>query len=429
MTPVAPVPAPTDGERFVTLVLCDPTGAVLGQLEPFTARPQFWPEVDDVVARAREVHGIAVTILRLLTTQEPYAGGAGSYLAQLGPEVPSVLSARLNPPSPVVAAASRSDARHRLWWAEVGGLDGLADWVDDALAATGRSRTGPLRQRKTWNLSCVVTMPTSAGTVWFKAVPPFLADEGAVVGRVAAVDPELPPRLLAHDAGRRAILMDHAPGDDQWGLADGTVIDSMVGRWVTAQAALVDDIEHALSVGAMDRRGPALVDAVRRTVTVPATRAALSTAELVALDRLVDALPARMARLSGSGMPDTLLHGDLHPGNWRRDGSRLTLLDWGDAGVGSPALDMRAFLERLPGPTLRHRARDQWVRAWRRHAPGCDPRAALGVVGPVAELLAASTYQRFLDSIEVTERVYHHLDPVDRLRAALAADRTGASLP
>jgi hypothetical protein len=37
----------------------------------------------------------------------------------------------------------------------------------------------------------------------------------------------------------------------------------------------------------------------------------------------------------------------------------------------------------------------------------------------VAELAAAATYQRFLDHIEETERVYHQHDPADRLRAAV----------
>ena len=47
------------------------------------------------------------------------------------------------------------------------------------------------------------------------------------------------------------------------------------------------------------------------------------------------------------------------------------------------------------------------------------PERAAYLLGPVAELAAAATYQRFLDHIEVTERVYHAHDPADRLRAAV----------
>ncbi|MEO1248940.1 MAG: phosphotransferase, partial [Pseudomonadota bacterium] len=29
-----------------------------------------------------------------------------------------------------------------------------------------------------------------------------------------------------------------------------------------------------------------------------------------------------------------MVHGDFHPGNVRGDGNRLTLIDWGDCGIG-----------------------------------------------------------------------------------------------
>ena len=53
--------------------------------------------------------------------------------------------------------------------------------------------------------------------------------------------------------------------------------------------------------------------------------------------------------------------------------------------------------------------------------PGGEPARAAYLLGPVAQMAAATSYQRFLDHIEATERVYHALDPADRLRAAVAA--------
>jgi len=50
------------------------------------------------------------------------------------------------------------------------------------------------------------------------------------------------------------------------------------------------------------------------------------------------------------GLRDTLVHGDFHPGNFRGDDRALTLLDWGDSGVGHPLLDQPAFLDAIPAP-------------------------------------------------------------------------------
>ena len=406
-------------ERLVTVVLCTDDGSVLGQLPaPFVVAPRWWPEIEAVVAAVQERHGLAVTVLRLLTTDADYAGGEVAYLAQVRSGPPT----RTAPPSGPVAAALDGDSRHRLWWADPGGLDHLPAWVDAALRAGGRRRTGALVQRKTWNLSVVLTAPTDAGEVWFKATPPFLADEGGVIRRVAGVDPDLVPVVLAHDPGRRAILMDHVAGQDQFGLTDETVAAAMVRRWVAVQTALVDDVEHVLALGGRDQRAVALTTDAVDVIGRPEVRAALTAEELSALEALVADLPGRFADIAACGLPDTVLHGDMHPGNWRREGDRLTLLDWGDVGVGNPMVDQRAFVERLADPGLRERISGLWATIWAQLVPGSDPPRAAYLLGPVAQLAAAATYQRFLDHIEVTERVYHALDPADRLRAALTAD-------
>ena len=406
-------------ERLVTVVLCSDDGTVLGQLPaPFVVAPRWWPEVDSVVDAVQERHGLVVTVLRLLTTDAAYAGGEVAYLAQLRSGSPTHTA----PPRGPVAAALDGDATHRLWWAEPGGLDHLPAWVDAALRAHGRSRTGALVQRKTWNLSVVLTAPTDAGEVWFKATPPFLADEGGVIRRVAGVDPDLVPVVLAHDPGRRAILMDHVAGQDQFGLTDADVAEAMVRRWVAVQAAMVDDVEHVLALGGRDRRAVALPTDAEDVIGRPEVRAALTGEELSALESMVADLPRRLDDIAACGLPDTVLHGDMHPGNWRREGDRLTLLDWGDVGVGNPMVDQRAFVERLADPGQRERISGLWAGLWADLVPGSDPARAAYLLGPVAQLAAAATYQRFLDHIEVTERVYHALDPADRLRAAIAAD-------
>jgi hypothetical protein len=49
--------------RVVTLVLCTPTGHVLGRLPPFAAPLPWWQDARDLVASVREHHGVEVTIL------------------------------------------------------------------------------------------------------------------------------------------------------------------------------------------------------------------------------------------------------------------------------------------------------------------------------------------------------------------------------
>jgi aminoglycoside phosphotransferase (APT) family kinase protein len=142
--------------------------------------------------------------------------------------------------------------------------------------------------------------------------------------------------------------------------------------------------------------------------------------ERVRLRVLVDALPARFAAVAGCGIPDSVVHGDFHPGNTHgsteADG-RIVLLDWGDCGIGNPLLDQAAALASIR-PEQRGPLRAHWARLWRTAVPGCDPDRAAELLAPIRALRQALVYQAVLDGIEPDERVYHSGDPAHWLRQA-----------
>ena len=123
-------------------------------------------------------------------------------------------------------------------------------------------------------------------------------------------------------------------------------------------------------------------------------------------------------------MPDTLVHGDYHPGNLRGEPGHLTMLDWGDTGVGQPLLDMPAFLEVAPPASLA-RIRAHWLDAWRAAVPGCDAGRAAELLAPVAAGRQAVIYQTFVDNIEPVERRHHDADALEWLGRTAALARIG----
>jgi aminoglycoside phosphotransferase (APT) family kinase protein len=128
----------------------------------------------------------------------------------------------------------------------------------------------------------------------------------------------------------------------------------------------------------------------------------------------VAGLRERLAAVARCGIPDTLVHGDYHPGNVRGTAARLTMLDWGDTGVGNPLLDLPAFLEAIAAdavPAIRAR----WIGAWGDRLPGADPATAVDLLAPVAAARQALIYQRFVDGIEPVERRHHEADVTDWL--------------
>ena len=350
-------------------MLCSSDGEVFGALPRFTVDTPWWMEVAPVIESARERFGVDVTIVRLLETEDrwPPHGGAVTYLAEIICAPPRGLDS---------VDVDMADHPARMPWARPGGVTDFVAWADQYI-----DRTGAPRQLRTWNLSLVLQLPTADGVVWLKAVPPFMAHEGAVIEAVGA----LAPPMVARDDG--VVLLRDIEGEDRYNAPEPW----MVERWVEVQAEWSTPIE-----GLPDWRPDAFLAAIQR-LEVPS--------------ELMAELPRRFEQLEPCGLPNTLVHGDFHAGNWRG----ATLLDWGDSGFGHPLFDQPAFGE-VNAP---------WEAAWKQHRPHADVARAQELIAPIAALRQALIYQTFLENIEPSEHCYHRHDTAEWLARAVALRTTG----
>ena len=402
----------------------------LGTVGPFDVPDPWWSHIEAVTAHLDRVLGVPCAVVRLLAVGDPDLGRGGTveYHVEVAdlPE-PGALSR-----DGVLGAASwpamLAGHPRRAWWARPSGPRELVRWAVDAV---GRPLTGTPVQVKTWNLSCLYRLPMAGGTVWAKATAHFAGDEAAAIRLVRRHDESLAPEVLAADPARRRFVMRHVPGTDCWDAGVETVCD-VVRRLVAVQAAIAGSGPSAAGSGAVrdarraaagsdaaivERRPVALLDELPRLLDGE-LGGRLDPGELVAAGELVGRLPGLIAELESAGLPHSLVHGDLHPGNIVSDGSRHALVDWAEAHLGHPAFDINCLLRWLPAEQ-RDVVESAWADAWRARVPGSDPRRALPPVRVLGLVANAVLYQRFLDNIEPTERVYHESDPASELRLAL----------
>ena len=385
-----------DDQRRAALVLVRQDGSVVGRLPALTVATPWWQETSPIVAAARAQYGVEVTILRLLEAErESPPGGRVTYVAEIADDVAATL-----PVEPW--HGTLDDHPQRLSYARPGGPQADLDWAEEVLARRGLKRPGAAQQVRSWNLSSLWRLPIEGGFAWLKVVPPFLAPEGALLARLAGA-PVL--RLLGQD-GRR-LLTKEIPGEDLYD-AELPALLRMVGVLVDLQQAWRARTDALHALGLPDWRAAALGDAVAGVFERNA--GALAAGERTLLTRFVGDLPQRFARLAECGLPETIIHGDFHPGNFRGGDGNLVLLDWADAGIGHPLLDRPAFLSRLAEEHVAE-VESHWAACWRRALPGCDPERAATLIAPIAAARQAAVYQRFLDAIEPSEHPYHRGDP------------------
>jgi hypothetical protein len=366
--------------RTVTLVLVSPAGELLGAMPPVEVA---WPYRQEVA----EFAGERWQILRMLHADGPEV----TYLAETTAEPPP----GLRPVEVDLAPHPR-----RAPYAEVGGPAASLAWARSVL---GDAVTA--HQRRTWNLSAIWRLDEGGRpVVWLKQVPSFFAHEPDALRLVESVAPGLvPPLIAAGDAGR--MLLAHIEGEDRYG-AGGELCTRIAEAFVPVQVALAESPRLAVIPGGRV--------SIERLTEV----AAPYFGAIDGLDELVGGLEKRLAAVDECGLPETLVHGDLHPGNVRTDGAgRLTIMDWGDCTVGNPAFDLLRLTGDLdaPGPVT-----ERWAYLWKQARPGAEPMRAAQLLRPVAALRAAATYAGFLDAIEPSEWPYHAGDVPACLSAAVA---------
>jgi hypothetical protein len=350
---------------------------------------------------AEERFGAGVNVLRLLHTDRPHPpGGIVTYLAQLVHGRPALEPTSFEPaPHP-----------RRAPYAEVGGPAASLAWARDALARAGYGTPERTRQRKTWNLSGLWRLETARGTVWLKHLPPFLRAEHEILAWLGAVAPGAAPPLIAADGTGRQLL-GHLPGEDGF-FAPASARLAMADLLHGLQRRALEDVDALAERDLRDRRGGLLLEQIVAT-------AEPWLGEIFGLDALLAGLPARLAAVDACGLPETLVHGDFHPGNVRFSAMvPPAVLDWGDAFLGNPAFDLIRLCEGLdPGdaePLIEH-----WAARWRQVAPGSDPVRAVRLLRPVAALLGAVVYATFVQNIEPSEWPYHADDVPSCLRSAV----------
>jgi hypothetical protein len=387
--------------RTVTLVLVDGDGQPRGTLPPLPPINQWMTDIGAVLDATRSTYGIDVTLLRALFADFDRPDRVVTYLAQYdGPDLPELMPADGEP------VWLRPDPR-RMPWAIPGGPAAALDWACDVLAGYGRAVTGR-RQVRAWSYAAVWRLDTDRGPAWLKVLPPFLAYEGALL---AWLSRPTTPALLGADGTR--VVMANIGGPHRF---DATAAERelMLADLLAIQTDAAGRVPELLGLGVPDLRGDALAD--RIGPIVDRRGGALAVAERIVLDKLVAGLPERFAELAACGVPDTLVHGDFHPGNAGMADDSHGIIDWAEAAVGHPAIDLLllcGFASNQAAPLIQ-----QWCAHWRATIPGCAPERAIELAAPLWGLRDAVFGDLFLSSIEPSERIYHHNDGLrDAVRA------------
>ena len=304
-------------------------------------------------------------------------------------------------------------------WMDPGWFRAAEAWLRASLEPLGYTATGPVRQLRVWELSCILRAPTARGDVYLKAVPdaPLFANEGVVMGALAGLFPDHVPVPLAVDAGRRwTALADFGGelGEDEHGWDVPFQVRKEVTRtFARMQVQAAPHVERLLAAGLLDRglgwlaaQAEGWLPEVDATGRLPGIDAAtwLSTEEAAELRAAVPRLVAMCGELAGYAVPPSLVHGDLHLANVAKGPRGYVFFDWTDACVAHPFVDLLTMFQagedrELEGP-VRDRLRDAYLAGWAGFEPAGRLLRAWRLAEPLGALHHAVGYRSLAEHLQ-----------------------------
>jgi Phosphotransferase enzyme family len=295
----------------------------------------------------------------------------------------------------------------RLHWFEE-----LCGWVSQSVAARHLYLTGDLRQLNASPTFSLIRFETNGPAVWFKAVGEPNEREFPITLELARDFPRFAPQFVASRSDWRGWLTLDAEGTNLAETAD-------LSPWTRAAAALarlqIESISRSrrlLDLGAHDLTPATLDKAISPFLDVVAClmRKQIKTPPPIIpeedLALLGERIHEAVSALRQLGIPDTLGHLDLNPGNMIVARHGCVFLDWAEAYVGHPFYSFQYLLEHFrrftAGDPIAERAlTTAYLAPWTGIASGESLTESMAL----APLVAAFAYGAGPDACCRTERL------------------------
>jgi Phosphotransferase enzyme family len=292
-------------------------------------------------------------------------------------------------------------------WMRRGWFDRASTWMRAATTDAGRPLTGDPRPFFLRGISALLRAPTNGPDLFLKAVFPVFHAEPVLtrllagkfpgaIPTVVAVEPD-EGWLISEDIGS-AWIGDVPEADRPAALGRGA------GALVAIQRAMATDggaIRTLLDAGAPHRPLTDLVASVAAATDPDGFGVGAGGIQPERAERVLGALAAAVARVEAVGLPESVVHGDFHSGNAALVGDRIVIIDWSDAAISNPAVDLVTWVAWSGGRQAEiDAANDAWVDAWSGAVDGDALRAALDdilIVGAGYQIVSYDGIRRNLE--------------------------------
>jgi phosphotransferase family enzyme len=292
-------------------------------------------------------------------------------------------------------------------WARRGWFDRAATWMRSAAADARRPLTADPKPFFLRGISALLRAPTDGPDLFLKAVfPPFHA-EPILTRLLAERFPGSVPTVVAIEPEEGWLIVEDI-GSAWVGDVPETERPAALGRGARALVAIqraiapdTDALRTLVDAGAPHRPLADLEAAVAAAIGPDGFGVGDGGIQPERARSVAEAVAAAVARVEAAGLPETVVHGDFHSGNAALVDDRIVIIDWSDAAISNPAIDLVTWIAWSGDrPDEVAAATDAWVDAWSGAVDGDALRAVVDdvlIVGAAYQIVSYDGIRRNLE--------------------------------
>lgn len=338
----------------------------------------------------------------LKSIEEIMANGINEHLKNLSPSKQALFERLLRekqtqrPPAAKQAPVIQDSVAEVLPvpWSEPGWFEDAAAWLHIQAGQINATINGPIRQLRFSQDSCLLQLPTTAGNLYFKAVPTYYAHEPHLTAWLYQHFPAHMPGVVAVEPERHWLLMREISGRPLSFSPTPAIWLNTIRTWATIQLASREHRAALFDTGCFDRRVEQLPERFGRFAAadlsfLTALPGGLTPEELATVRALVPQIKILSQQIAVYTLPNTLDHGDFHPHNINIDDGNAIIFDWADGAIAHPFFSPATLMAytTLTVPDMAHLhspLRDTYLEMWRDYYPIATLRELFTAIAPLA---------------------------------------------
>ncbi len=236
-------------------------------------------------------------------------------------------------------------------FARLGWFSELRNWIESIVEPRGFHLNGEFRQLNASPSFSLIRFETDGPALWFKAVGEPNLKEFTITHLLAQFFPDHLPPMLATRPEWNGWLSREVPGKLLFDAQEQVLWEQAAASLAKLQIESIDRGSQILGAGVRDLGSAALSKLIQPFMSVVAqlmerqTKVPPPILDRQDVSALADSLQSAVDATKAIGIPETIGHLDLNPGNIVVAEDRCAFLDWAEAYVGNPLFSLEYLLE------------------------------------------------------------------------------------